>query len=49
MKTTLGITAAMVAWLALAPVPKAPASESGDRPFQLVYNSDTRGYYRPCG
>lgn len=23
--------------------------QSGYKSFQLVYHSDTRGYYRPCG
>jgi hypothetical protein len=26
-----------------------PKTGSGYRSFQLVYNSDTRGYYQPCG
>ena len=31
----------------------APAGQTGEgqgfKSFQLVYHSDTRGYYRPCG
>jgi hypothetical protein len=27
----------------------AAAPAGGTRDFQLVYHSDTRGYYRPCG
>jgi hypothetical protein len=25
------------------------AAEQTPRSFQLIYHSDTRGYYRPCG
>jgi hypothetical protein len=46
MNKTLGISAAL---LALSGTPTAPALGDDARPFQLVYHSDTRGYYRPCG
>ena len=49
MKISLGITAALVVCFALVPAETAPAKDAGGLPFQLVYNSDTRGYYRPCG
>ncbi len=28
---------------------EGPARDRRARPFTLVYHSDTRGYYRPCG
>jgi hypothetical protein len=34
--------------LALAAADRGGAGQEG-RAFQLVYHSDTRGYYRPCG
>jgi len=46
MNKTLGIAAVL---LALSWTSTAPALGDDARAFQLVYHSDTRGYYRPCG
>jgi len=45
MNKTLG----MAAFLALCWAASPLAGAEDARPFQLVYQSDTRGYYRPCG
>jgi hypothetical protein len=38
------LTAALVAAVSLGTTAK-----DGAKPFALFYQSDTRGYYRPCG
>lgn len=40
-----------VSWVALTAMPGASlrAADTGTRTVQLVYESDTRGYYLPCG
>jgi len=43
---TLGAMAVVCAVAALFAV---PAGGGKSKRFQLVYQSDTRGYYRPCG
>jgi hypothetical protein len=45
-RTTLIIAGALV--LGLASATRDVAKQS-PRSFQLIYHSDTRGYYRPCG
>jgi hypothetical protein len=46
-KAPLAVTALAASLLtALAVQSSAP---EGYKSFQLVYHSDTRGYYRPCG
>jgi hypothetical protein len=43
------VVAALVALVAVAAVHVWADSQQGYKSIQLVYHSDTRGYYRPCG
>jgi hypothetical protein len=42
------MAAALTALIAAAVLGTAHGQQ-GYKSFQLVYHSDTRGYYRPCG
>jgi hypothetical protein len=49
MKTTV-IAVSLCLLTAAVVVLNGPArSQQGYKSFQLVYHSDTRGYYLPCG
>jgi hypothetical protein len=39
----------MVTAAAMVLFQAAVSGQGGYKSFQLVYHSDTRGYYRPCG
>ncbi len=43
------VVAALVALVAVAADHDWAVSQQGYKSIQLVYHSDTRGYYRPCG
>jgi len=43
------VVAALVALVAVAVIHDWARSQQGYKSIQLVYHSDTRGYYRPCG
>ncbi|MCK5618272.1 MAG: hypothetical protein KAJ17_02675 [Candidatus Krumholzibacteria bacterium] len=43
------VVAALVALVAVAAIHDLAKSQQGYKSIQLVYHSDTRGYYRPCG
>jgi len=48
MNQSMRWMAAAVVWAVLLVAGAEPAPGTS-RSFQLVYHSDTRGYYRPCG
>jgi hypothetical protein len=48
MKRT-AMAAAVVAISAFTALAVHSSDRGGYKSFQLVYHSDTRGYYRPCG
>jgi len=48
MKKT-AMAAAVLTISALAALAVQSSGRSGYKSFQLVFHSDTRGYYRPCG
>jgi len=43
------VVAALVALVAVAAIHDRAESQQRYKSIQLVYHSDTRGYYRPCG
>jgi hypothetical protein len=49
MRRTTVATIAVVAVSAFAALGGRTDDRQGVKSFQLVYQSDTRGYYRPCG
>jgi hypothetical protein len=46
MKRTIAFAAALTLGLLAA---GRDVAQEGYESFELVYHSDTRGYYRPCG
>jgi hypothetical protein len=49
MRRAVMAAAAVVMIPVLAALAGQSYDRGGGRSFQLVYHSDTRGYYRPCG
>ena len=49
MKKGINLVGAAVLFAAFLAFPGGTAGTQEFKSFQLVYHSDTRGYYRPCG
>lgn len=49
MRKTLVAAAAVMILPVIASLADQSDKVRGYKSFQLVYHSDTRGYYRPCG